>query len=99
MPHRITQILDYHQMYGPEVDEALGVEEPAVDMWEAGELVPTHAQIMRLALLTDTAPEFFYTPVTEPDLGPMWICDRSKRKNGCQVITPEPIVRAPLGAS
>ena len=35
-PERITIALDYRELYGPEVDRALGGEEPMVDEWESG---------------------------------------------------------------
>jgi len=57
---RITHALDALRLYGPEVDEALGVREPTVDLWESGDLIPTAAQIKRLALVTQYAEEFFY---------------------------------------
>lgn len=58
-------------MYGPEVDEALGVSTPTdttVDAWEAGDLVPSEAEIRRLAMLTGMIPAWFYNgtlPVIE----------------------------------
>ena len=39
---------------GEWVDLACGVQEPAVDSWEAGLLYPTWEQLCRLAALTDT---------------------------------------------
>jgi hypothetical protein len=101
VPHRITQALDAKSLYGPDVDRACGVEEPAVDLWEAGELVPTDEQVRLLAELTEMPFEFFYLPCDQGDRPPssMWMCDRSKRKHGCQHITvPDPIC-APLGVS
>jgi hypothetical protein len=50
-PHMITVALNRRRLYGPEVDEACGVEEPAVDQWEAGELYPTWPQLRALAVL------------------------------------------------
>jgi transcriptional regulator with XRE-family HTH domain len=59
-PTRITAALNLRGLYGPEVDAACGVEEPAVDMWEAGKLVPTPNQIRRLARLTGFPVAYFY---------------------------------------
>lgn len=44
-PERITIALDICDLYGPEVDEALGGEEPMVDEWETGERIPTSEQM------------------------------------------------------
>lgn len=49
IPHRITAALDAKALQGPEVDLACGVEEPAVDQWEAGTLYPTWEQLCALA--------------------------------------------------
>lgn len=65
IPYRITMALDQLELYGPEVDTACGVEEPAVDMWEAGTLYPTWEQLCALATLTETYPWAF-----APHLGP-----------------------------
>ncbi len=48
-PERITIALDMRELYGPEVDRALGGEEPMVDEWESGARVPDLAQIQALA--------------------------------------------------
>lgn len=105
IPWRITVALDAHALYGPEVDRACGVEEPAVDQWEAGTLYPTWDQLCALATLCQVQPWLFTTHF--PDTGPTrgFICDRSKRKNGCQPIdtsdrvtafTPEALAAANL---
>lgn len=65
-PRRITIALDCCNLYGPEVDAALGGEEPMVDEWEAGERVPTAKQIQALAKLTGFAAWTFYLPPPEP---------------------------------
>lgn len=90
IPDRITSALDEKELYGPEVDLACGVEEPAVDEWEAGDRYPTWEQLRALARLVDR-PVWLFT--MEPNLGPgrMFICDRSRRKNGCQIIDTTPI--------
>lgn len=68
VPHRITSALDIRQLYGPEVDHACGVEEPAVDQWEEGVLYPTWEQLCALAELTDFPVEFFTQPVRPSDV-------------------------------
>jgi transcriptional regulator with XRE-family HTH domain len=62
VPHRITTALDLHRLEGPEVDWACGVEEPTVDLWEAGALYPSWAQLCRLAELTGRPIGFFFLP-------------------------------------
>ena len=72
-PERITMALDLRELYGPEVDRALGGEEPMVDEWESGARVPTLEQVQALAKLTDFPVKFFYQPAPPPiDNG--WIC-------------------------
>lgn len=68
-PERITAALDMCDLYGPEVDEALGGQEPMVDEWETGERVPTKEQIQALALLTGFPAKFFYLPPPPPISG------------------------------
>lgn len=84
-PERITQALDLRELYGPEVDQALGGEEPMVDEWESGERVPTLEQMQRLAVLTGFSVRYFYQPPFPP-LGPMWMCGA----DGCQRIEGRP---------
>lgn len=75
-PKRITFALDARGLYGPEVDIACGVVEPAVDEWEAGTRVPTPAQVVALARLTEFPVGFFYRadpPATEVG----YICSRT----------------------
>ncbi len=59
-PLAITMALNSRGMNGPEVDEALGVVEPTVDLWESGELTPTHEDVRRLVTLTTYPVGFFY---------------------------------------
>lgn len=59
IPHRITMALDARGLDGPGVDAACGVEEPAVDMWEAGTLYPTFEQLCALAELCGVLPHLF----------------------------------------
>lgn len=61
-PYSITLALDAHGLDGPEVDLACGVEEPAVDRWEEGELYPTWEQLVALAELTGCSVGFFFQP-------------------------------------
>jgi len=70
---RITMALDLCELYGPEVDEALGGEEPMVDEWESGVRVPTFPQIQALAEMTGFAVRFFYQP-PPPPITSGWIC-------------------------
>lgn len=58
-PFRITHALDSRELYGPEVDIALGGREPMVDEWEAGVRYPTWEQVQALAKLTDYPLVFF----------------------------------------
>lgn len=71
-PSRITAALNLRELYGPEVDRACGVAEPAVDLWESGDLVPTDEQVEALARLTAFPVEFFYGPPLPDVRG--WIC-------------------------
>lgn len=77
-PSRITHALDnagpaMERLEGPEVDRALGVEEPTVDLWETGELVPTDEQVRRLAVLTGWPVGWFYQPPL-PEYERVFIC-------------------------
>lgn len=88
---RITAALDLRGLYGPEVDRACGVEEPTVDQWEAGELVPTPEQVDALARLTDFPVAYFYMPM-KALTGPMFLCS----EGGCEIIDnqpPEPVAQ------
>lgn len=82
-PRRITAALDAAGLWGPEVDHACGVEEPTVDLWETGELVPTPDQVRALAKLCGVTPAMFYGEYEPP---PMWLCG----SDGCEYIEPEP---------
>lgn len=72
-PDAITAALDLGRLYGPQVDEACGVEEPAVDMWETGELYPSWDQLLALSALTGFPVDFF-TKDTAADAGPIYMC-------------------------
>lgn len=85
IPALITLALDAIGADGAWVDEACGAQEPAVDRWETGELAPTDEQLALLAKLTGNTVEFFF----RGDLAPpalMFVCDRTRRKNGCTVV-------------
>jgi transcriptional regulator with XRE-family HTH domain len=79
-PTRITAALNLRELYGPEVDRACGVAEPAVDMWESGELVPTDEQVAALAELTRMPVDYFYGPPLPELTG--WICYRTRPGKG-----------------
>jgi hypothetical protein len=82
-PERITAALDICGLYGPEVDEALGGQEPMVDEWESGDCVPTKEQIHAIARLTGFPVKFFYLP--PPDrTSPVIICG----EDGCRSLGP-----------
>lgn len=83
-PARITMVLDAAGLWGPEVDRACGVEEPTVDLWESGELVPTRQQVEALAELCGVTPVLFY--LDDPPAGPMWLCG----DDGCQQLGEAP---------
>jgi hypothetical protein len=79
-PERITMALTLCDLYGPEVDEALGGEEPMVDEWEAGVRVPSVDQMRALAKLTGFPVKFFYLPPPPPLTG--FLCTTV----GCQPL-------------
>lgn len=78
---RITEALNYRGLYGAWVDEALGVEEPTVDLWESGDLVPTPAQIKRLAALTNFPEGHFYKEWVPMLLENVFICGRDRSRD------------------
>ena len=80
-PERITMALNIRDLYGPEVDRALGGEEPMVDEWEAGVRVPDVTQVEALAKLTGFTVRFFYLP-PPPPLDGGWMCG----SDGCQPL-------------
>lgn len=83
-PERITTALDAAGLWGPEVDRACGVEEPAVDLWETGELVPTREQVEALAELCGVTAAFFYRD--SPARIAVWMCG----DGGCELVEPPP---------
>jgi transcriptional regulator with XRE-family HTH domain len=88
VPARITDALDAAGLHGPEVDRALGVEEPMVDDWESGRSVPTATQIQRLAMLTGVPVARFCRPVEDWERHPArhFLCDRSQRPENALTI-------------
>ena len=82
-PQRITLALNYCELYGPEVDRALGGEEPMVDEWESGARVPTLEQIQALADLTGYTVRFFYEPPPPVLWDGGWMCGAA----GCKPLT------------
>ena len=83
-PERITMALNIMDLYGPEVDRALGGEEPMVDEWESGTRTPTVAQMHTLASLTGFHVRFFYWPPPLPLTGG-WMCG----EDGCRPLGAE----------
>lgn len=55
-PAAVTAALDAAHLDGPLVDLALGVVEPTVDRWEAGELYPRWCDVLALFHLTGRTP-------------------------------------------
>jgi hypothetical protein len=91
VPARITMALDMRELYGPEVDRACGVEEPAVDEWELGLRVPTDAQMLALAELTHIPIAWFYRPASEiagtrENPHRAMVCERDRRKHGLTIM-------------
>jgi hypothetical protein len=81
-PERITMALDLNDLYGPEVDEALGGQEPMVDEWETGERIPTDEQMRALVRLTGFPLTFFYLDPPVPLTG-VWLCST----DGCEPLS------------
>ena len=91
-PERITAALDMCDLYGPEVDRALGGEEPMVDEWETGERIPTQEQVEALSRLTGWPVKFFYLP--PPPKLPLFLCSAT---DGWHWLDTETIPDAPTG--
>ena len=85
-PERITTALDLRALYGPEVDRALGGEEPMVDEWESGARIPDLTQVQALAELTGFPVRFFYLE-PPPPLDNGWICG----SDGCRPLADDPV--------
>lgn len=92
VPYAITTALNAHGLYGPEVDDACGVREPAVDLWEEGKLYPTWEQLLALAGLTQYPVVYFVTARQ-----PISVLDTSMRfhvKPGV-LASEQPVMRYP----
>lgn len=85
-PWAITAALDMRALYGPEVDHACGVEEPAVDQWEAGQLYPSWEQLQALSRLTCFTVDYF-TRVHDVEIAGGFLCQRSGRGRGCRPLS------------
>lgn len=81
-PYLITTALDMCALHGPEVDEACGVQEPTVDLWESGLVYPTWEQLCALAELTGFAPAFFSRRGRDPKAVPRETSTRFHRVGG-----------------
>lgn len=100
-PYLITMCLDSLGLYGPEVDEACGVQEPTVDLWEAGKVYPTWEQLQALAELCQVLPRMLMRDTDEDPTKRMFLCGRNVRtiRNGPPTITsftPEALAAAGL---
>lgn len=90
-PARITLALDMCCLYGPVVDEALGVltaDADVVDKWETGEIIPTYEQICRLATLTGMFADWFYLPLDR--VATAFICPPEPSTNKEVASSPQP---------
>jgi len=93
VPHAITTTLNAHALFGPEVDEACGVREPAVDLWEEAKLYPTWEQLQALARLTQYPVIYFVTA-----RAPISVLDTSMRfhlKPSALTAFDQPVMRYP----
>jgi DNA-binding transcriptional regulator YiaG len=68
-PYRLTWALDAHDLYDPELSEALGAPFGLVDRWEEGLEDPTPEQAARLVKLTGHPLAWFYTPERPLEMG------------------------------
>ncbi|WP_404316308.1 hypothetical protein [Prescottella equi] len=66
VPWAITHLLDAGGHAGPSVDLACGVQEPAVDLWEAGRLYPSWEQTVALARLLNVRVRILMHPDAQP---------------------------------
>lgn len=90
VPERITWALDMPQapgaegpLEGPGVDEFCGVQEPTVDLWETGEVIPSEEELARLAELTGYSLEWFYRPVLDLSGPGTFMCVGDGPRHGC----------------
>lgn len=98
VPARISAALELRGLDGPQVDEACGVVEPAVDQWESGELIPTTAQVAALApfvcVSSKGGPYDDQSFVAGFHTGQMWMTLQAAKDTS--VTTIDLTVRAPL---
>lgn len=97
VPAWATIAMDARGLEGDQVDHDLGVWESPTGAWEPGtyvdriedgSLVPGFCVVLKLAEMTRVPPEFFYQPIEiGPQFGPVFMCDRSKRKHGLTIAT------------
>lgn len=96
VPARATIALNAAGLYGDQVDRDLGVWQSPTGAWEPGtfvdrvedgSLVPGFCVVLRLAATTGVLPGFFYQPIGVGPFGPVFICNRSKRRHGLTVAT------------
>lgn len=92
VPHTITIALDLAGLYGPEVDHACGVEEPTVDLWEAGEEYPTWPQLLALAELTKFGVGFFTRPLLVIEPAPWWKAHFGASSSQWHALTTPPVL-------
>jgi transcriptional regulator with XRE-family HTH domain len=94
-PFVITQGLNVRQLDGPLVDELCGTSEPAVDMWEAGQLYPTWDELKALADATDFPVAYFTTaertPIAFEDTTLRFHLKRGQKPAGAPVLCFEPV--------
>ncbi len=95
VPARITLHLDWRGLYGPEVDRACGVKEPAVDEWEAGTRYPDWPELCALARLVDVPVTAFFGPVAR-FRGPIFLCSRSHPSKSLVLRDVEPVQGYPI---
>lgn len=97
VPAWATIAMNARGLEGDQVDRDLGVWESPTGAWEPGtyvdrvedgSLVPGFCVVLRLAEMTGVLPWFFYQPIeVGPLFGPVFMCDRSKRKHGLTIAT------------
>lgn len=94
LPWRITTALNSRGLYGPEVDAACGVEEPAVDLWEKGKLYPTWEQLRLLAGITGYPIGYFSRPGEPVDPEDTSLAIHERAKLGARYVAAKPPVLA-----
>lgn len=100
VPCAITTFLDMRSLDGPGVDEACGVKEPTVDLWEAGRVYPTWEQLLALADLCQVPVWRFTEPPLHHTDGPIFICGprtTSHTPEGPPITVFDPLALAAAG--